>query len=111
VLHAAWIRMPLGMEVGLGPGDIVLDGELGTQLPHGKRHSSRPFFGPCLLWPNDWMDQDTTWYGGRPQPGLHCVKWGSNSPPHEKGHSSPHVSAHCSGTVLLVSGHPLSSIA
>jgi len=22
-----WIRMPLGMDVGLGPGDIVLDGD------------------------------------------------------------------------------------
>ena len=27
---AGWIKMPLGTEVGLGPGDIVLDG---TQLP------------------------------------------------------------------------------
>ena len=24
---AAWIKMPLGMEVGLGPGHIVLDGD------------------------------------------------------------------------------------
>ena len=24
---AAWIKMPLGMEVGLGPGDFVLDGD------------------------------------------------------------------------------------
>jgi len=24
---AAWIKMPLGMEVGLGPDDIVLDGD------------------------------------------------------------------------------------
>ena len=23
---AGWIKMPLGMEVGLGPGDMVLDG-------------------------------------------------------------------------------------
>jgi len=23
---AAWIKMPLGMELGLGPGDFVLDG-------------------------------------------------------------------------------------
>jgi len=23
-------------------------------------------FGPYLLWPNVWMDQDVTWYGGRP---------------------------------------------
>jgi len=24
---AGWIKMPLGKEVGLGPGDIVLDGD------------------------------------------------------------------------------------
>jgi len=24
---AGWIKMPLGMEVGLGPGHIVLDGD------------------------------------------------------------------------------------
>jgi len=24
---AGWIKMPLGMEVGLGPGDVVLDGD------------------------------------------------------------------------------------
>jgi len=24
---AVWIKMPLGTEVGLGPGDIVLDGD------------------------------------------------------------------------------------
>ena len=23
-----------------------------------------PIFGPFLLWPNGWMDQDATWYGG-----------------------------------------------
>jgi len=30
-----------------------------TQLPHGKGESSLqpPLFGPCLLWPNGWMDQ------------------------------------------------------
>jgi len=59
-----WIRMPLGMEIGLGPGHIVLDGdpapaETGTAVPP-------------LLWPNGWMDQDTTWYGDRPRPRRHC---------------------------------------
>jgi len=40
--------MPLGTEVGLGPGDIVLHRD-----PAGKGHSSpSPLFGPCLLWPN-----------------------------------------------------------
>jgi len=46
-----WIKMPLGTEVGLGPGHTVLDGDPGH--PHGKGHSSPPLFGPCLLWPND----------------------------------------------------------
>jgi len=33
---AGWIRMPLGKEVGLGPGDVVLVGE---PAPLGKGHS------------------------------------------------------------------------
>jgi len=33
------------------------------------------------------MDQDATWYGGRPQPRPHCVRWGPSSP--RKWHSSP----------------------
>jgi len=44
-----WIKMPLGKEVGLGPGHIVLDGDpAGTQSPTAALTS----FGPCLLWPN-----------------------------------------------------------
>jgi len=31
-----------------------------------------PIYSPCLLWPNSWMHQDTTWYGGRPRPGRLC---------------------------------------
>ena len=37
-----------------------------SSLP--KKGAEPPIFGPCLLWPNGWMDQDATWYGGRPQP-------------------------------------------
>jgi len=32
-----------------------------------------------VLCPNDWMDQNNTWHGGRPQPWLHCVRWGPSS--------------------------------
>jgi len=35
------------------------------------------------------MGQDPTWYGGRPLPSGHCVRWG----PPKKGHS-PQFSAH-----------------
>jgi len=38
---AGWIKMPLGTEVGLGPGDIVLDGD----PSHPKRgNGSSPLF-------------------------------------------------------------------
>ena len=53
-----WVKMPLGMEVGLGhvgPGPIVL---AGTQLPPNKGAQQLPTLGPCLLWPDGWMDQD-----------------------------------------------------
>ena len=43
--------MPLGREVGLGPSDILLDGD---QLPSPKRRHNPPIFGPCLLLPNGW---------------------------------------------------------
>ena len=52
-----WIEMKLGMEVGLGPGDFVLDGD---PAPPPKKGAKSPSFGPCLLWPNGWMDQDAT---------------------------------------------------
>jgi len=52
--------MSFGTEIGLGPGHIVLDGYLAP--PKGHRSPS-PIFGPCLLWPNGWMDQDVTCYG------------------------------------------------
>jgi len=94
-----------GGRVGLGPGDIELDG---TQLPSPRKGAHQwpvpPLFGPCLLWPNGWMDQDSTWYGGRPRPRRHCVRWRPSSPT-EKGHSSPHCSAHvyCGQTVAHLS--------
>ena len=45
-----WVRMPLGMVVGLGPGDFVLDG---NPAPLRKGGEAPPqIFGPCLLWPN-----------------------------------------------------------
>jgi len=32
---AAWIKMPLGMELGLGPGDFVLDRDPAPPYPKG----------------------------------------------------------------------------
>jgi len=49
--------MPLVTEVGLGPGHIVLDG---SHSPLKKAGTAPPIFGPCLLWPNGWLDPDAT---------------------------------------------------
>jgi len=46
--------MPLGTvgtEVGLGPGDIVLDRNPAS-LPTERGIAAPPLFGICLLWPN-----------------------------------------------------------
>jgi len=72
---AGWIKMPLGRKVDLGPGHIVSNGDLGSP----KGHSSLTF-GPCLLWPNGWTNQDANWYRGRPRPMWHCVRWEPSSP-------------------------------
>ena len=53
---------------------------MGTQLPSPKKGAEPPIFGPCLLWLNGCMHQDTTWYGGSRQPRRHCVRWCSPSP-------------------------------
>ena len=71
------------------PGHIVLCGDPAPprkgarQLPtfaiYGR--SLRPYNrGSCLMWPNSWMDQDSTWYRGRPWPKPQCVRWGPSSP-------------------------------
>jgi len=64
--------------------------------------SMPPIFGPCPLWPNRCIDEDATWYGGRP----HCVRWWHSSAPSppKKGYS-PQFSAHvcCSQTVAHLS--------
>ena len=73
---AGWIKMALGMEVGLGAGHIV------------------PIFVPFLLWTNGWMDQDATLYGGRPRPRPHCVRRGPISSTPRKGTATPLFSAH-----------------
>jgi len=100
---AGWIKMPLGTKVGLGPGHIVLDGDPVPPSPE-KRGHSRPIFVPCVLWSNSWIDQDATWYGGRPRPRPHCVRWGPSSPS-QKRDTAAEFSAHvyCCQTVAHLS--------
>jgi len=63
--------MKLAMQVGLGPGHTVLDGDSGPLPPQGH-----------------------TWHGGRPRPRRHCVRWGPSSPP-QKGAQPPPIFCPC----------------
>ena len=81
--------MPLGMDVGLSPGDFVLDGDPPTPF-----RRSTPIFGPCLLWPNGWTDQDGTWHGSRPWFSRHGARWRHSSHPQKRGQSLPQFLAH-----------------
>jgi len=92
------MKLILGIEVGLSPGDFVLDG---NPAPPQK---VAQIFGPFLLWPNGWMHQDATWYGCRPQPSGFCVRW-RPSPPPQKGADfevfRPAGATHCTDGVKL----------
>ena len=90
-----WITMPLGMMVGLGPGHTVLDGDPAST----QRAPQPPIFGPCLLWPNRWMDQRHHFVRRyRTRPRQHCV-----SSPRGKGHSIPILFSPC---LLRPNGRP-----
>jgi len=68
----------------------------GPSSPFQKGGADLTNFGPFLLWPNGYMHQDATWYGGRPEPGRLCVRLGPSSLP--KNGRSPQFSAHvCCG--------------
>ena len=78
-----WIMVKLGMQVGLGPGHIVLDEDT---APLPQKGTKPPIFGPCLLSPNGWMDEDAR-YGNRPRPMPHSVRREPSSP--AKGAQQP----------------------
>ena len=84
--------MPFGMELGLSPGDFVLDGDPAS--PPQKGGGAPQNFRSMFIGPNGWMDQDGTWHGGRPQRRRHCVRWGPSSPPQKGGRHPPQFSAH-----------------
>jgi len=77
--------MPLGMVVGLGPCLTVLDGD---PAPSPQKSGAQPpIFDTYLLWSNGWMNQDATWYRGRPRSRRYCVAWGTSSRPQNRGQS------------------------
>jgi len=66
---------------------------MGILLPPEKKAQPHPIFGPCLLWPNGWMGQDATWYGGKPRRRRRCVRRGPSSP--VKGTQQPSLFGQC----------------
>ena len=77
---AGCIKMPLCTDVGLSPGDCV---RWRPTPPPQKGGRDPKIFGPCLLWPNGWMDQ------------VHIVLDGDTTPlPQKRGQRSPQFSAH-----------------
>jgi len=87
---AGWIKLILGMDVGLSPGVFVLDGDP-APLP---QKGAEPIFDPFLLWPNGWMHQDVTWCGCRPQPRGLCVRWRTSPPFPTRGGAPPQIFGH-----------------
>jgi len=122
-----WSRMPLGTEVGLGPGDIIF--RWGSSSPktgttamdqaatwrhcfrRGPRSPKRSTAAPTL-WPMSivaiWLDGSRCHLVRRynsPRPRPHCIRWGPSSP-HRKGHSTPPPlfgSCYCGKTVAHLS--------
>jgi len=41
--------MPRGTEVGLGPGDVVQDGDPAPSPKTGGGTTAAPIFGPCIV--------------------------------------------------------------
>ena len=70
---AGSIKMPLGTEVDLGPGDIVLDGHPALTLPQNGVGVQNPTILAHVVWPSGCMDQDAIWYNG-------CLLYTSPSP-------------------------------
>jgi len=81
-----WIKIPHGLEVGLGRGHIVLDGDV---VPSLKKGTAAPNFLPMSIMDKR-LDRSTCHLvqGYRPRPTRHCVRWGL-SPPQEKGAQQP----------------------
>jgi len=92
---AGWFKMPRGREVDLGPGDLSMWQQ---SSPSQKKGRTAPNFW-LMTSVAKRLYQDTTWYGGRPQPN-DIVRWGpsSTSP---KGAQSPlqfSANVHCGQT-------------
>jgi len=94
-----WIKMKLGLEVGLNPSHIVLDRD---PAPSSKRKLAQPLnFQPMSVVAKLLDGSRCHLYWGRPRLKPHCVRGPSS--PHRKGHSSPQLFSEC---LLWPNGRP-----
>jgi len=81
---------------------------MGTQSSLSRKGGRAPpsIFGPCLLWPNGWMDQDATWYGCIGLGPDHILLHGHPAPPNFRSTSIVAIRSPISATVehLVVGG-------
>ena len=107
VIFSRWRHLYSGAAITLGIGPHSSSFYWGTvcktvcPMPSDRCHVC----SVCdvgVLWPNGWMDQDATRYGGRPRPSPHCVRCGDPASPTA---APPHFSAHvyCGHTVAHLS--------
>jgi len=82
---AGWIKMPLGMEVGLGRGLCVR----WDQAPHSRKRGRSPNFRPMSIVAKRLYVSEYHLHGGRPQPRRHCVRWGQAPHSQKRGRSLP----------------------
>jgi len=87
VYCVGWIKIKLGMQVGLGLATLCY---MGTELSLPQRGTAAPIFGPYLLCPDGWMDLDGTWYGGMPRPIKATALDGDPAPLPKKRTEPPH---------------------
>jgi len=74
---AGWIKMPLGMEVGLDPSDTVLDGDPAPPPlnGHSPQFSASVRCGKMAGWTKMPLGMEVGLGPGN------CVRWGPMSPP------------------------------
>jgi len=80
--------MKLGMQVGLGPGHIVLDGDPAPPPPkgHSLQFSAHVHCGQTARWIKMALGMEV---GLSPCLIPHCARWGPSSPLHKGGEPSP----------------------
>ena len=96
--------MPLGMDVGLSPGDVVLDGDP-VFPPYQRGGTPLPIFGPFLLCQTAGCIKMLLGMElGRPQLRGLCVRWGPSPLPPKGGGAPPQFSAHfyCGQTAACI---------